>query len=87
MAERDCILRWWVLDSSMDGEHWSEIDRSADGSRWRERRLRSFEMATVVNSKFIRLTQLRTNNDGTHRLAITAVEFYASFVESEGPPQ
>jgi hypothetical protein len=75
----------WVVESSMDGQSWTEIDRRSGDLSLRDLSLiGTFEMTTVVDSKFIRLTQLAPNTNGNHRLAMAGVEFYGSFVESVG---
>jgi hypothetical protein len=78
------IMRSWVVESSTDGVEWVEIDRQiGDMARHRRPALETFQMATLVNCRFIRLTQIGTNGNDSNVLAICTLELYGWFVRSD----
>jgi hypothetical protein len=79
---RPCYMRTWVLETSLDGEEWTEVDRQAD------RNLDPFDIenASFACSKpsegrFVRLTPTRPTTTGTHILVLRVFEFFGTLFE------
>jgi hypothetical protein len=70
-------LRSWVLEVSENGRDWRVIDRrEEDGSLNDCNKVRSFELRTIVETRFIRLRQTGVNWQGDHYLYFTAFELF-----------
>jgi hypothetical protein len=72
-------LKSWVVESSLDGENWTEIDRKTDNQDF-ERDLNrvSFTVWKPVESRFIRLTQTDKRHCDDDTLVFRAVEFFGT---------
>jgi hypothetical protein len=75
-------LKSWLVESSQDGENWTEIDRRTDnwdmnGEPWTA----SFAVCNSVECHFIRLTQTGKNHYDTYHLSIDSVEFFGTLLE------
>jgi hypothetical protein len=76
---RSHYLESWVVESSLDGEAWTEIDRKTA-----HRILGGYGSFAVSNSaefRFIRLTRTTQDPREKHELSICAVEFFGILVE------
>jgi hypothetical protein len=83
----DPPLRSWVIESSLDGENWTEIDRRTDNEdleTFSSRDTGTAASFAVVNScefRFIRLTQTGKNSDGGDDLAVFSFEVFGILLE------
>jgi hypothetical protein len=80
---RTCSLKNWVIETSMDGQKWTEIDRHFEGnhfggSQWK---VATFTTGKSVECRFIRLTQPNHNHNNDNSLNISAVEFFGRLLE------
>jgi hypothetical protein len=76
------LLNSWVVESSLDGETWTEIDRKTDTrdlekEPWRA----SFPVWKLATCRFIRVTQTSKNYRGADHLGITSFEFFGALIE------
>jgi hypothetical protein len=76
-------LKSWVVESSLDGEAWTEIDRKTDNQdfnvyRWETA---SFAVSKSAEGRFIRLTQTDQSHLGFDVLDIKAFEFFGTLLE------
>jgi hypothetical protein len=75
-------LKSWVIESSLDGENWTEIDRRTDNTDLKANDyIVSFAMSKSTECRFIRLTQTGETHGGSDWLVIIAVEFFGVLVE------
>jgi hypothetical protein len=72
------FMRSWVIESSLDGQNWTEIDRKTDTDDLKNNhnRVAAFEVSKVAECRFIRLTQTGKNSSGDDQLAILGFEFF-----------
>jgi hypothetical protein len=75
-------LKSWVIESSLDGEVWTEIDRKTDiedfkGS-WTPA---SFAVSNSAPCRFVRLTQTGENHGNRYTLYTKAVEIFGTLFE------
>jgi hypothetical protein len=75
-------LKSWVVESSLDGDAWTEIDRKTDnrdlkGSPWRA----SFAVCRSAECRFIRLTQTGKNHKGHDNLGMYTFEVFGTLFE------
>jgi hypothetical protein len=76
-------LKSWVIESSLDGQHWSEIHRIAGSSGWTHNHSPdAFPVSQSAESRFIRLTQTGASRSGTDCLSIHAFEMFGVLLES-----
>jgi hypothetical protein len=71
-----------VVESSLDGEAWTEIDRKTDNEDmkgWRARA--SFAVSKSAECRFIRLAQTGKKHFGNDSLVIWAFEFFGTLIE------
>jgi hypothetical protein len=76
---RTGYLQSWVVEGSLDGEHWAEIDRKINNQDFTDRwSTVTFAVRRAVDSRFIRLTQIGRNHllYGSDVLELGAVEFF-----------
>jgi hypothetical protein len=71
-------LKSWTVESSLDGEAWTEIDRRTDSDDFRTA---SFAVSKSAECRFIRLTQIAKNHGSTDFLTISALEFFGTLLE------
>jgi hypothetical protein len=73
-----CGLKSWVVESSLDGEAWTEIDRKTDSlnfdTAW-------YAVSNSAECRFIRLTQTGQRHYGYDYLSICAFEFFGTLLE------
>jgi hypothetical protein len=86
-------LKSWVVESSLDGEAWTEIDRRTDNRDLNDLlrpasidfkagcRTASFAFANSSECCFIRLTQTGKSHTEQHYLSIRAFEFFGTLLE------
>jgi hypothetical protein len=76
-------LKSWVVESSLDGETWTEIDRKTDIRDFKggNRVTASFAVTKLAECRFIWLTQTGKNHNGSDELGIRAVEFFGTLLE------
>jgi hypothetical protein len=74
-------LKSWVVESSLDGEAWTEIDRKTDNVDFNRWETASFAVSKSAECGFIRLTQTGKKHFGHDYLAIGAVEFFGTLLE------
>jgi hypothetical protein len=76
------ILKSSVVESSLDGEAWTEIDRQTDTQDFQEGwATSSFAVSKSAKCRFIRLTQPGRRRDGYDFLIIMAFEFFGILFE------
>jgi hypothetical protein len=75
------LLKSWVVESSLDGEAWTEIDRKTDNQDfifgWMTA---SFAVSKPAECRFIRLTQTVKRHNGDDYLHIQAFEFFGTLL-------
>jgi hypothetical protein len=76
-------LKSWVVESSVDGEAWTEIDRKADNDDFKATAwvTASFAVSNSAECRFIRLTQTDKTHDRRDSLLILAFEFFGTLIE------
>jgi hypothetical protein len=74
-------LKSWVVESSLDGEAWTEIDRRTDTMDFKVGWEASFAVSNSAECRFIRLTQTGKNHKGNDHLIICAFEFFGALIE------
>jgi hypothetical protein len=70
-----------VVESSLDGEAWTEIDRKTDNEDFIGWRTASFAVSKSAECRFVRLTQTGKRHCGDDTLYITAFEFFGTLLE------
>jgi hypothetical protein len=79
---RTDLLKSWVVESSLDGEAWTEIDRKTDNEDFMDGwETASFAVSNSAECRFIRLTQTGKNHKGSDYLHIQAFEVFGTFFE------
>jgi hypothetical protein len=78
---RNCCLKSWVVESSLDGLNWTEIDRKTDNNDMLDIERASFAVSNSAECRFLRLTQTGANHDGNDLLCIEAFEFFGTLLE------
>jgi hypothetical protein len=69
-------LRSWILEGSLDGEHWRELDRRTGVWQFKGQVSEAtFPIANPMECRFIRLTQTDVNHYGNDALLLDAIEF------------
>jgi hypothetical protein len=73
-------LKYWIVEGSIDGEHWREIDRQTEID---VNGVRSTSVAVSDDSqfRFIRFTQLRQNVRWNNLLPIDGFEVFGTLIE------
>jgi hypothetical protein len=76
-------LKSWVVESSLDGEAWTEIDRKTDNEDFKAGNWEtaSFAVSKPAECRLIRLTHTGQNHNGNDCLLIAAVEFFGTLLE------
>jgi hypothetical protein len=76
------IGKRWMVESSLDGEAWTEIHRKTDNKDFQDGvRTASFAVSKSVECRFIRLTQTGERHCGLDHLVIDAVEFFGTLTD------
>jgi hypothetical protein len=76
------LLKSWVVESSLDDEHWVEFDRKTDSNDFaRGGRVASFAVATSADCRFIWLTQTGRNQHRNDCLLIAVFEVFGTLLE------
>jgi uncharacterized coiled-coil protein SlyX len=80
---RSYLLKSWVVESSLDGEAWTEIDRKTDNEDFKADNwiTASFAVSNSAECRFIRLTQTGKDHYGKDFLVIGAFEFFGTLLE------
>jgi hypothetical protein len=73
------ILKSWLVESSLDGDTWTEIDRKTGSEDFKVYGVASFAVSESAECRFIRLTQTGKTHDGHDYLAISAFEFFGTW--------
>jgi hypothetical protein len=73
-------LNSWVVESSLDGEYWTEIDRRID-QHCPRRGIASFEIADPLEARFIRLSIVPSLDHPDATLQLRRVEFFGTVFE------
>jgi hypothetical protein len=77
-------LKSWVIDSSLDGENWTEIDRqtNSQNSKGEENPyISSFAVSKSIECCFIRLGHTGENHYGGNILALWAFEVFGTLFQ------
>jgi uncharacterized coiled-coil protein SlyX len=69
------FLKSWVVESSLDGEAWTEIDRKTNNEDFTNWRTASFAASNSAECRFIRLAQTGKNYGGNDYFVIYAITF------------
>jgi hypothetical protein len=81
-AIRASSQKSWVVESSVDGESWTEIDRQPDDQDFKDGwSTASFAVSNLAECRFIRLTQTNKRHSGGDQLPLSAVEFFGTLCE------
>jgi hypothetical protein len=81
-------LKSWMIESSLDGESWTEIDRKTDNCDFSRDNLfapvksASFSVSNSAECRFIRLTQTGKTHSGRGILTLRAFEVFGTLLES-----
>jgi hypothetical protein len=80
---RSYSLKSWVVESSLDGEAWTEIDRKTDNWDFKAGywATASFAVSKSAECRFIRLSQTGERHAGDDYLAIRAFEVFGTLLE------
>jgi hypothetical protein len=78
---RTGLLKSWVVESSLDGEAWTEIDRKTDNWDFYWCWMAASFAVSKAECRFIRLTQTGKGHDGNDDLRIYAFEFFGTLLE------
>jgi hypothetical protein len=80
---QSCDLKRWVVESSLNGEAWTEIDRKTDfKDNWTWHiGMASFAVSNSAECRFIRLTQTGKTDTGKDILDIQAFEVFGTLLE------
>jgi hypothetical protein len=70
-----------VVESSLDGESWTEIDRKRDNDDFKDWGTASFVLSKSAECRFIRLTQTGKNHYPADFLRISAFEFFGTLLK------
>jgi hypothetical protein len=70
-----------MVESSLDGEAWTEIDRKTDNEAFNPFGTASFAVSNSAECRFIRLTQTGKRHFGNDQLAIRAFEVFGTLLE------
>jgi hypothetical protein len=74
-------MRSWVIESSLDGEAWTEIDRKTDNKDFKDGLgTASFAVSNSAECRFIRLTQTGKNYYGNDCLYIDGFEVFGTLL-------
>jgi hypothetical protein len=77
-------MKSWVVESSLDSEHWKEIDRKTDNSDLaKEPWKASFAVSDSTECRFIRLTQTGKNHIGLDEILIHCFEVFGILLECQ----
>jgi hypothetical protein len=74
-------LKSWVVESSLEGEAWTEIDRRTNNDDFEAYGAASFAVSNSAESRFIRLAQRGKNHMGNDNLYTYAFEFFGTLLE------
>jgi hypothetical protein len=82
-------LKSWVVESSLDGESWTEIDRKKNNQDFKAHawetglglKMASFAVSNSAECRSIRLTQTGKNHRGDDYLVIWAFEVFGTLLE------
>jgi hypothetical protein len=74
-------LRFWVVESSLDGEAWTEIDRKKNNKDFMGLVTAWFDVSNSAGCCFIRLTQTGKKHDGNDILYIQAFDVFGTLLE------
>jgi hypothetical protein len=75
-------LQSWIVESSLDGDSWTEIDRQTDSAALSDDTSTvSFAVSNSDECRFIRLTQTGKASDTSDELLIEALEFFGTLLE------
>jgi hypothetical protein len=81
-AIRSPDLKSWVVESSLDGEAWTEIGRKTNNQYFKGwGNTAPFAVSNSAESRFIRLTQTGQNHQRNDCLGILAFEFFGTLLE------
>jgi uncharacterized coiled-coil protein SlyX len=78
---RSAWLISWVVESSLDGEAWTEIDRKTDNEDFTHWSAASYAVSKSAECRFIRLTQTGKRHNGDDHLFIQAFEVFGTLLE------
>jgi hypothetical protein len=72
-------LKSWLIEGSMDGESWTELDRRKNDSHLKANfAIHSFDVKSLLECRFLRLTQTGKNDDDTNNLSFCSLEIFGS---------
>jgi hypothetical protein len=71
----------WIVESSLDGSHWTVIDRKTDNDLFWGTVASSFEIAEPTECRFIRLRQTGKNRWNDDVLFLSAFEVFGTLFE------
>jgi hypothetical protein len=77
-----CYLRSWVIETSIDGQAWSEVDRRSTGSNLKGGSVQSFTIANGQECRFIRIRQTGNTEGGWNHLLVSSWEIFGSLIAS-----
>jgi hypothetical protein len=80
---RSYWLKSWVIESSLDGEGWTEIDRKTNNQDFKAHawETASFAVSKSAECRFIRLTQTGKRHYPDDCLSISAFELFGTLLE------
>jgi hypothetical protein len=78
-------LRSWLVETSLDGEHWVEIDHKENNAKLNGYRVtKTFAVRAAGKCRYIRLVNVGSNHQGNDCLSISAFEIFGKL--SDGTP-
>jgi hypothetical protein len=78
----DDFPKSWVLEGSFNGTSWMQLDHRMNTNNLKgDRRIASFPVSTVAESRFIRLRMIAPNHSGAWYFSLVGVEFFGTLIE------
>jgi hypothetical protein len=75
-------LKSWLVETSMNGDEWTEIDHKENNSDLNDRNVtRTFEVPGCQMCRFIRLVNIGRNYGGNDALVISSFEIFGCLLE------
>jgi hypothetical protein len=74
-------LKSWIVEASMNGEHWDELSHCENNSELNGKNVtQTFETADTKVSRFVRLVNIGRNHRGSDQLLISSFELFGSLI-------
>jgi hypothetical protein len=76
------LIKSWIIEGSLDGSNWTELHRETGNQDFKDWNVVWwFDIPTLMECRFIRLSQTDKNHFPGHCLRLHAVEFFGALFE------